>query len=151
MALNLTNDELTVLAQLVSQKGTANGEKLTDETPLNTLFGKLFDELYARNNTAANAAQVAAQEAEHAAKLAKLDAEYPVAVGDTAEVTIGKRTYRTVVQFRSEAPAGMNYAANSRQLALLILRKDGQPNKAMNGTRGAWHGLVRKDDIRKTA
>lgn len=141
--LDLTKTEILKLLQLLAQ-----------HTPLaehSEVFDKLTAELSAKEAAEVAAEQVTEYEAEHAAKLAKLNAEYPVAVGDTAEVTIGKRTYRAVVQYRSEAPAGTNYAANARQLGLLVLRKDGQPNKAMNGTKGQWTGLVAKSDVRKTA
>lgn len=145
----LTDDEVTTLAKLVLAKRHADGEALMADTPLNQLFGKLCDEVQARQQAKENAAKVADYEAEHAAKLAKLDAEYPVAVGDMAEVKIGKRTYRARVEYRSEAPAGATYAHNARALGLTILRKDGQPNKAMNGAKGTWQGIVQKSDIKK--
>lgn len=147
--LNLTDEEITILGLLVADKRTADGEPPLAKTPMGELFQKLFDELHARNLAKQNAEQVSDFEAKRAAKLAKLDAEYPVVVGDTVEVTIGKSTYRAVVRYRSPVPAGAGWMANARQLGLLILRKDGQPNKAMNGKRGEWTGLVRKDDICK--
>jgi hypothetical protein len=149
--LNLTMTEIVFLITArLRHLQEACGMNL-QEAAADDLMQKLAAERKRLETAEKNAAEASNYEAEHAAKLAKLDSEYPVAVGDTAEVAIGSRTYRAVVKYRSETPAGMAWEHNARQLSLVILRRDGQPNKAMNGTRGAWAGLVRKQDIRKTA
>jgi len=116
------------------------------------IWTALCAEYRALKDAKTKAAEIAEWEAKRERENAELLAAYPVKAGDLAEVKIGSRTYRAKVVSVATGRAHSK-DDHSRYLHLEVLRKDGEPNKQMNGGKygNGWYGWVAPADVTKVA